>query len=489
MSAALTRIWAFVRKEIISVLRQPRLVVTLILGPFLILVLFGVGYRDRPPAFRTELVLPSEQAQLASEDMGEAFGSGIEVVGTSTDVEAARERLRSGEVDLLIIAPSDALLTIEQGERAEFLISHRKVDPVIRATIDLLSRLSIDEINRRIVARVIDRAQAGAEVVDEGVGELQAIAGELVAALEGGDRQRAEELKGDLGSRLGEAEQRTASDDLYDVVAEALGTAEDDVSTLEDDVSQLDVDDPAALDRMRQVERAIAELETQLDQARGLEPDVLASPFAAEVEELALLPATLAAFYAPGALALLIQHLAVTFAALSLVRERELGLAEVFRVSPLGVSEVLIGKYLAFTLLAGSVAAVLTGALLAFGASLGDPWAYAGTILLVILGSLGLGFLVSAVAQTDTQAVQYSMIVLLVSIFFTGFVLALDQLILPVRVISFLLPATYGIIALHDLMFRAVEVHPFIWGGLGAYVAALAVVAWWAIRKDVAEAD
>ena len=39
-------------------------------------------------------------------------------------------------------------------------------------------------------------------------------------------------------------------------------------------------------------------------------------------------------FYAPAVLALLLQHLAVTFGALSLVREKILGADEIFRVAP-----------------------------------------------------------------------------------------------------------------------------------------------------------
>ena len=39
---------SFFRKEIFEILRQPRLVATLVLGPFLILFIFGIGYRDQP---------------------------------------------------------------------------------------------------------------------------------------------------------------------------------------------------------------------------------------------------------------------------------------------------------------------------------------------------------------------------------------------------------------------------------------------------------
>ncbi len=37
---------AFLRKEIVNVLRQPRLVLTLVLGPFVILLVYGLGFRE-----------------------------------------------------------------------------------------------------------------------------------------------------------------------------------------------------------------------------------------------------------------------------------------------------------------------------------------------------------------------------------------------------------------------------------------------------------
>ncbi len=105
--------------------------------------------------------------------------------------------------------------------------------------------------------------------------------------------------------------------------------------------------------------------------------------------------------------------------------------------------------------------------------------------MLLILASLGLGFVLSGISETDTQAVQYSMIALLLTIFFTGFVLPLEQLAAPVQVISYLIPATYGIQALHDVVFRGAVPGPLILGGLAAYAAAMATAAWFVVRRDV----
>jgi ABC-2 type transport system permease protein len=245
-------------------------------------------------------------------------------------------------------------------------------------------------------------------------------------------------------------------------------------------------DDQEALEAARELEDTVGELETNLNRAQDLDADLLVSPFGAEVIQVNDVSAEPGIYYSPGTIALLVQHLALTFAALSLVSDRQLGLTEVFRVSPLSSGEALAGKYLGFGSIAVVVAAALTGALFAFGITVLGSWLmYVAVLALVIVASLGLGFLISGVSKSDSQAVQYSMMVLLVSIFFTGFVLPLDQLSAPVQVISYLIPATYGIQALQDLVFRGVDVDPLIVGGLAVYALVLMVGAWFVVRRDV----
>src|SRR4026209_235352 len=56
------RTWGFLAKELTGILRQPRLIASLVLGPFLILFLFGAGFRGQQPEFRTTLVVPNDPA-------------------------------------------------------------------------------------------------------------------------------------------------------------------------------------------------------------------------------------------------------------------------------------------------------------------------------------------------------------------------------------------------------------------------------------------
>jgi ABC-2 type transport system permease protein len=486
--APFIRTFGMVKKELSSVLRQPRLIATLIVGPFLIVLLFGLGYRAQPAAYRTVVVLESEDAGLAADpqDLSDAFGDAIDLRGVVTDAEQARDQLRRQEIDLVIIAPSDPLQTLENNEQAKFVILHGEVDPVIRGNISLLARISVDQINRLVLEEVTAQVQARSQEVEDPLGVLEAAAASLSAALDSGDQAAADQARDELRTQLTRVQSDTASlNGLYAGVAAALGAGNEQGFSRLNAILEEGASADAATEA-REIESALGELRGHLDRAQALDPEVLVSPFGADVEQIAATPPQPAIFYVPGTLILLIQHLGVTFAGLSLVRERQLGLTDLFRVSPLTVTEALTGKYLAFLIMAGGVAAILTGTMFLFGVP--TPVSALGYVLVlvfVILASLGLGFLISAISRTDSQAIQYSMTVLLVSIFFSGFILPLEQLIPPVRVLSYLIPGTYGVAALQDLLFRGVTVETWLAAGLVAYAALLAVASWWAVRRDV----
>jgi ABC-2 type transport system permease protein len=78
----------------------------------------------------------------------------------------------------------------------------------------------------------------------------------------------------------------------------------------------------------------------------------------------------------------------------------------------------------------------------------------AKVVALLSFASLGLGLLISTVVDSERGAVQLSMLVLLASVFFSGFVLPLDQFITPLRIAAYSLPVTHGIQLLQDYMLR-----------------------------------
>jgi ABC-2 type transport system permease protein len=487
--ADLIRTLGFIRKEFVSVIHQPRLLLTLVVAPFLILLIFGLGYRADPP-LRTLLVVENEEAQLAidRQQLDEAFRGAITLVGTSSDEDAARLMLDNGEVDLLIVAPDDPLEVIQSGEQAVFEVVHREIDPVLKSGIRLVARLSVDAINRRVVADVIAAAQEEIETVEDPLRDVRETSALLVAALESGDRSEADRHLSELREQLEAAETGDPrTDDLFASVADNLGTTESDlIPSVEENLDAAESEDvEVAAEAARELESSIGELEESLSAARQLAPELLVNPFRAEVQEIDDVATQPGIFYSPATIVVLLQHLAVTFAALSVVRERQLGLTEVFRASPLGSGEALAGKYLGFGFIGVVVAAALTGAMVSFGIAIrGSLLSYALVIVLLLLGSLGLGFVLSGFSKTDTQAVQSAMIILLLSIFFTGFILPLQQLLPAVRVVSYLVPATYGIQGIHDVVFRGAGIEPMALAGLVLYPIVMAIGAWAVVRRD-----
>jgi ABC-2 type transport system permease protein len=114
------------------------------------------------------------------------------------------------------------------------------------------------------------------------------------------------------------------------------------------------------------------------------------------------------------------------------------------------------------------VAALLVGVL---GVPLlGGVLPFAGIVALLTFASLGVGLLISLIADSERQAVQLSMLVLLASVFFSGFVLPVEEFIPAVRYLAYLLPVTHGIETLQDSMLRgAVRDVWMLWalGGIG----------------------
>ena len=225
--------------------------------------------------------------------------------------------------------------------------------------------------------------------------------------------------------------------------------------------------------------------------AAQIPPEVVAAPTRAEVRNVAPTEPRVLAYFGPAVLALILQHLAVTLIALALVRERTSGVIELFRVGPINAWEVMAGKVLAYMLI-GGVIAMITIALLIVGFGipmLGDPVALAAATGLLLLASLGIGLLIAVVSDSERQVVQISLLLLLASVFFSGFVVAISEFSEPVRALAFLLPVTHGIRLMQDIMLRGGTTQTWEFAALGLIAAVTLVAAWTGLRRGMARAD
>jgi ABC-2 type transport system permease protein len=406
MMAPVVRTLAFVRKEITDVLRQPLLLLALIVGPFLILLAFGAGLRETDPPLRTELVAAEDSdVREQVEEFAAAQGDRerLEIEGVSEDRSGALARLRDRDLDLVIVFPEEVVETVEAGEQAVITLYHNQIDPLESQAIALFNRSAVDEINNRLL----------------------------------------EDLIGDLQDEARRAEEERPVD--------------------------------------------LAEQDEDAQRYLELDPRVVVSPFHGETETVAGRQIELTDFYAPAVIVVLLQHLAVTLLGLSVVRERDLGATALFRVSPLRTTEYLIGKFLAYLLLGGVVAAALL-ALLVVGLGtpmVGEWWHLVVTLGVLLVASTALGLVLSLLAQTDSQAVQYAMLVLLATIFLSGFLLSLERFVPLAQPLAWLLPATYAIQLVRDTMLRGAPLEPLVVGGMAVYGVVFAVLGAWLAHRQI----
>jgi len=472
----------FMRKEIADAMRQPRLLLTLVLGPFLIMAAFGLGYRETPKPLRTLFVIAQDSPLRTQVDSyTKDLSSYVDVVGTTADEAAAQRQLQDGTIDVVVTFPAKPLDDIAGGNQSKITIVHTRLDPVERTAISFASQLAVDKINAGVLAAVIGAGQKEATPLNDVLGAADAATQKLRDAVNGGNADAINAALADLdvassgitanASELSALFAQVAAQGSDSRAQQLADQAQQLAQRLDDAHQRGGQIDAAAVDELAQT---VSTIRTDVQQLSGVDPSVLSQPFIADVQ-LAV-PGThrITDWYAPAAIVLILQQFGLAFGAMSYVRERQLGITDVLRVAPIKAMPALIGKYLAYLLLGGAMAAVLTVLMVRVldVPISGSLASVAAVMALTLFASIGLGFVLSLLCRTDSQAIQYALLVLLASLFFSGFFLSLGQLGGPAQVIAWLLPVSYGMAMLRDVMLRGADPD---WQQM-AYLAAYGVV-------------
>jgi ABC-2 type transport system permease protein len=152
-------------------------------------------------------------------------------------------------------------------------------------------------------------------------------------------------------------------------------------------------------------------------------------------------------FFVPGVIGVVLQ-IATTFAtAMSLVRERERGTLEQLMVSPLSRWGLMLGKLTPYLCIGMLMGAGLFGVMrwLFKVPIAGDVTGLMFATLLYVFCLLSLGLLISTRAENQIQALQMTMIFILPSVFFSGFIFPRETMPAIFYAIGSVLPATYYI--------------------------------------------
>jgi ABC-2 type transport system permease protein len=158
----------------------------------------------------------------------------------------------------------------------------------------------------------------------------------------------------------------------------------------------------------------------------------------------------------PGLVAILTQMLGLVVTALSVARERELGTLEQLLVTPLRPWEILLGKTipaLLIGLVEGSIIVVVAQAW--FGIPLTGSVAllYLG-LALFLVAAIGVGLFISALAQTQQQAILGAFMFMVPSVILSGFATPIENMPDWVQTLTLVNPIRYFLIVLHGIFLK-----------------------------------
>ncbi|MEW6269210.1 MAG: ABC transporter permease [Thermodesulfobacteriota bacterium] len=150
-------------------------------------------------------------------------------------------------------------------------------------------------------------------------------------------------------------------------------------------------------------------------------------------------------FVMPGVIGLILQLLTVIVMATSIARERERGTMEQLAVTPLTPAQIFVGKLVPYFVLALlDTVNVMVLAWLLFGVALGGHvLAVTALVVVFILGSLGIGQLISVVSRNQSQAVQLAVFYILPAFVLSGAFTPIETQPEGVRPVAYLFPLTY----------------------------------------------
>lgn len=163
-------------------------------------------------------------------------------------------------------------------------------------------------------------------------------------------------------------------------------------------------------------------------------------------------------FMIPGLIGLVIQLQATLLTASAIVRERERGTIEQLIVTPIRPFELILGKILPYALVAiGIMIEVLLIGTFWFRVPIvGSVALLLAISCLFIVTTLGIGLLISTIANTQQEAFLLTFLTLLPSVFLSGFIYPIAAMPAFLQAVSRLIPLTYFLVVVRGIVIKGV---------------------------------
>ena len=150
-------------------------------------------------------------------------------------------------------------------------------------------------------------------------------------------------------------------------------------------------------------------------------------------------------FFLPGLMTILLLFVTTMLTAFSIVREKERGTLEQLFVTPVRPMGLMMGKIVPYFILALiEMSTILLFMRYVFAVPIhGSVVLLFGLATLYMFAHLAIGMLISSKANSQNDAMQRSMGIMLPTIFLSGYIFPRDTMPLLFYAMSYLLPATY----------------------------------------------
>lgn len=165
-------------------------------------------------------------------------------------------------------------------------------------------------------------------------------------------------------------------------------------------------------------------------------------------------------FFVPGLIGLVLQMITTMLTSLAIVGERERGTLDQLLVTPIGTAGLMLGKLLPYVFVAAlQFVTVLLGMRFVFDVPIAGSVPLLALLSLgFLLVSLGLGLLISTIAQTQIQAQLMTIFLLLPSVLASGAIFERSLMPVPVQIFAYAIPLTYFIEILRGIISRGAGV-------------------------------
>ena len=190
-------------------------------------------------------------------------------------------------------------------------------------------------------------------------------------------------------------------------------------------------------------------------------------------------------YIVPGLIAFIMMIIGALLTSLTLAREWEMGTMEQLLSTPLRAPEVALGKMLAYFALGitDMIITVIAGVTIFRVPMRGSYLFLLATSCIFLIGALLWGIMLSAAARSQLIAYQLAMLTSFLPAFLlSGFVFAIENMPLPIRVVTYLFPTRYFVTILKGIFLRGVGLE-VLWGELALLAAYATIVFLLATRK------